>query len=115
VATASLNPEAAVAEIPGAHGALTARQIHRPPLLLERLRIPCACGLRLAACRYEFHGDTLHVNGLCLECGVQQAIFAPPPIDERAQTLDIVDAMIAQADELVQWSREGRSEHECSA
>ena len=108
MATASLNPEIAVAEIPGSHGALTAKQIHRPPLLLERLRIPCACGLRLAACHYEFHGDTLHVNGLCLECGVQEAIFAPAVVgDETQQMVEIVDAMIEQAQELVAWSREG--------
>jgi len=96
---ATLDPAAALDEIPGALGQTPEKQIDRPPLLLERLRIPCACGLRLAACRYEFHGDTMHVKGLCLDCGEQRAIFAPPrEQDARAESLAIVEAMIGRVE-----------------
>lgn len=74
----SFDPSNAVPAIPGAGGALAAAQIHRPPTVLFTLSVRCDCGARVCGCQYWFFKDTLYVRGVCIDCGEQDFIFAPP-------------------------------------
>lgn len=100
---ALINPADARHEIPGGGGVQTAQQIDRPPLLLTRLRIPCACGLRLIVTQYLFIADTLHIRGVCLACGEQRAIFAPPREgeNEEAEMASIASEIITMVDDVM--------------
>ncbi len=77
------------------------QQIDRPPLILSRLRIPCACGLRLTGCEYTFAGDILYVTGVCLDCGSQAAIFAPPVDTDTTAEVAAITREVADLVDLV--------------
>lgn len=76
----SLSPSAARSYVPDSRPGdlITMSQVNRPPLVLDTLHVPCACGRPLVGCDYAFGDDTIFVQGVCLSCGNQSAIFAPP-------------------------------------
>lgn len=81
--TASLNPANARHDAaPPRLGEMRIEQVDRPPLVLHELHVPCACGRPLVGQEYRVIGDTVFVWGVCLQCGNQQAIFAPPQKEE---------------------------------
>jgi hypothetical protein len=83
---ADLSPAAARHEVPDTQLGMTIQQIDRPPLVLKELHVPCACGRPLVGQEWVICGNdlldsvggTVFVRGVCLTCGVQTAIFAPP-------------------------------------
>lgn len=88
----SLDPADARHEIPES-GLIRMQQIDRPPLVLTGLHVPCACGRPLVGAEYVIlAGDDLgnargsvFIKGVCLTCGVQTAIFAPPALGTEAE------------------------------
>jgi hypothetical protein len=87
-----LRPSAARYEIPES-GLIRMQQVDRPPLVLTGLHVPCACGRPLVGAEYLILGSddrgntrgSVFVKGVCLACGVQTAIFAPPALGTEAE------------------------------
>lgn len=55
-----------------------AEPVEPPPVLFQRMLVPCACGGTLVGEEYQFFPSTVHIRGVCVTCGPRTAIFAPP-------------------------------------
>lgn len=55
-----------------------AAPVDSPPLLFDRLRVPCDCGGTLIGEEYAFFPSSVFIHGKCLKCGPRSAMFAPP-------------------------------------
>lgn len=105
----SFEPSAAVPAIPGS-GEYAVEQINRPPLVVYTLGLRCACGARLCGCEYWFFADSLHARGVCLKCGEQAVIFAPPRVHRDSSAVQhhaevATHEMIAAVSDLLAWTR----------
>lgn len=77
-----------------------AEPVDKPPLMFDRLRVPCECGGVLIGEEYAFFPNTLFIRGTCLKCGPRSAFFAPPVSESEKQRIERISA------ELTSFSRD---------
>jgi hypothetical protein len=113
---ASLAPQDARREMP--EPAIGKMQISQIPRLLAvrnlvNLHVPCDCGRPLVGLEFDFihdtKGDAIYVRGVCLTCGMQQALYLgeDPKVSQeeherrvREKAREAIDGIVTQVEQL---------------